>query len=790
MKHVELARKTKSSSHWTRLAAASLLAVAALAGCGGGSDGAAGAPGVAGKDVDPAVLNDLTAKITALTQAANPETCVTCHTGSAPVAASGAMHQAKYDVLYQEGVIKITNMNFSASGTTSTLTFNMTKNGSPFNCATTATNFQIGSSWATYDSANGEFTTPPGSTFTFSLITNKSWTEATNLCTFTRTGLTADQVTKMAGNGEVVVYGVDEIQSKGPAALYVKGKYPFAGILKIGTVGYSSAANVAGCEGCHTTPYLKHGYISGTVDKDPTSQFLVCKACHTDDGNGSHWDWQIEKDDPARAAAIAGGSPFTDAEKTKYAYKKKLMNDVHMSHAMEFPYPQSMKNCQTCHAGKLDTVLADTQFTAETCISCHSVDGLKAKLTAAKYQHDAFVVDDPTLRAAPCALCHKAGGVAPTFKTIHKGGFDPKIYTASGTRYSNAIKVTLDSTTVANNKLTIKFSAADTGATGFDMAKIKPTILVGLYGYNSKDFIIAAHGTAADKARNLEYVVGTTHPRFTTVSAAGGKWEVTADLSLWADKIAAGTIKRAEIGVMPYLDHPTLKTTTRDGKVVPDAIGLDAPSVTFNLNTNKVELAFGEIVDVAKGCNSCHDQLATTFHTADRGGNIKVCRICHEVSSPGGHLEMQSRSIDSYVHAIHSFQAFDTNNINFKDPAAAHEYKLHIGTDYPKFGISNCESCHKPGTYDVPDQGKSMPGVLSASYTNATWLRDIGGVPQYVTGPAVRACGSCHRSQMINKDDAAGLAILNSHFKQNGYMVENETGLWDAIVTKIMTVFK
>lgn len=48
MKHVELARKTKSSSHWTRLAAVSLIAVAALAGCGGGSDGAPGAPGLPG----------------------------------------------------------------------------------------------------------------------------------------------------------------------------------------------------------------------------------------------------------------------------------------------------------------------------------------------------------------------------------------------------------------------------------------------------------------------------------------------------------------------------------------------------------------------------------------------------------------------------------------------------------------------------------------------------------------------------------------------------------------------
>ena len=50
MKHVDLARKSKSSTHWTRLAAAGLFAVAALAGCGGGSDGA---PGAAGPKGDP-----------------------------------------------------------------------------------------------------------------------------------------------------------------------------------------------------------------------------------------------------------------------------------------------------------------------------------------------------------------------------------------------------------------------------------------------------------------------------------------------------------------------------------------------------------------------------------------------------------------------------------------------------------------------------------------------------------------------------------------------------------------
>ncbi len=61
-------------------------------------------------------------------------------------------------------------------------------------------------------------------------------------------------------------------------------------------------------------------------------------------------------------------------------------------------------------------------------------------------------------------------------------------------------------------------------------------------------------GTIDSKdGRALEFVVGEENPRFTTGSAEGGKWEVTADLSTWADKIADGTVRRVEIAVMPEL---------------------------------------------------------------------------------------------------------------------------------------------------------------------------------------------------------------------------------------------
>ncbi len=83
--------------------------------------------------------------------------------------------------------------------------------------------------------------------------------------------------------------------------------------------------------------------------------------------------------------------------------------------------------------------------------------------------------------------------------------------------------------------------AASEDIEGLDVASISPSVMVGLYGWDTKDYIVGPHERLTDDngdgtidnndQRTLEYVVGAEHPRFTTVSAAGGKWEVTADLS-------------------------------------------------------------------------------------------------------------------------------------------------------------------------------------------------------------------------------------------------------------------
>ena len=728
----------------------------------------------------------------AATVAFQPETCGVCHPDA------GEKHQASYDELYQDGVIEVTDVTykFTPNPDTTVVTFKMTMNGEPISGGSVE-NLNIyfapyADSKFQFDPAaerlplKGKLTYDPAKGVTTSTLVELDPTA---------TGY-VDYSNVSGVDGIIVVYGYDKQVGSLPARIK-QVQFPYAALLETGKgVDYVSPANNDGCEKCHSDPYLKHGNIYGEVNGDPATDFYTCKACHLDNGEGGHYEWQLLVDNPALAADyLAGKVELTEEQQAQYAYNTTLMNDVHMSHAMEFPYPQSMANCVTCHEGKLDVVLSDANFNVGTCKSCHPVTGAVAEGDEPAYDTTGLalmtILPDGHDLTSDCVSCHGEGKVAPTFNQIHTG-YDKAIYTADGQRYSDAVTVTVDSASFADNKLTIGFSAA-TELDGIDVASISPSVMVGLYGWDTKDYIIGPHerlnddngdGTIDSKdQRALEYVVGEEHPRFTTVSAAGGKWEVTADLSNWADMITDGTVKRVEIAIMPALENA-------DGVM----LALNAPSRTFDLGKNDFDDKFySPIVKVTDGCNDCHEALGTTFHSPDRGGNVVVCRMCHITKSGASHLEMQSRSIDSYVHAIHMSQQFDVGDIDFSDPVQAEKYMTEIEMPFPKHGATDCESCHVAGMYNVPDQSKSLPGILSASDTLNGLDRNIGEIPSVVVGPAARACGACHKAELINEDSAGGLAMLNQHMTQGGYTVDSGD---DAIATlndvieKVMSLFK
>ena len=187
---------------------------------------------------------------------AEPESCSVCHKDA------GAKHQASYDELYQDGVIKVIDLAYSFTAPdTSTITFKMTKNGAPFN-AKNADNLSI--YFTPYTEGKFQFD-PPAERL--SLKGEMAYDgDGGNTSTMTGT-LDISGVT-----GIIVVYGRDDTLGTIPDTRVAQAKYPFAAMLETGAgVDYVSTANDAGCVKCHTDPYLKHGYIYAQVDKDPST---------------------------------------------------------------------------------------------------------------------------------------------------------------------------------------------------------------------------------------------------------------------------------------------------------------------------------------------------------------------------------------------------------------------------------------------------------------------------------------------------------------------------------------
>jgi hypothetical protein len=596
-----------------------------------------------------------------------------------------------------------------------------------------------------------------------------------------------------------------------------------------GTIGWTSTASVSGCQKCHGNPYQKHGYRQAVVPG--LADFVACKACHTDQRGGVDFNLAMTAEDPLRLAeleaigASCGGELCWSAEdEATYAYTATTMADTHIAHAKEFLYPQEMSNCATCHDGKLDRILTDANFTGNTCKSCHlyvaaaGEDPKRAPVLAPAYHEIDWVkgvlveTDNstvpPTVTELQCNACHADnadvtafggtntpndgqgpmmfGNEVPLFSDLHVGK-DNKIYDAAGTKFSSAITAQATSATFdgTSKKLTVGFSVSGAAAD----ALIRPTLVVSLYGYDTKDFVISGHSSQfADKTPNLEWaegavIRGTTTPANTnrlTVSpatATAGKktWTVTTDLTTWAAKLADGSVKRLEIAFLPVVglnQAAAVNTDPAKGAINP-AIAAGGVARTFDLVANALvadAASYGKAIVSVDKCNQCHDALGMSFHTPSYGSaGVVGCRLCHFVGTGGSHLEMQSRSIDSYVHSIHSFQAFDIQNYDFADELSAFQYEHHTSATYPYFTTFACESCHNAGTYGVADVKKSLPGIHSASSAIKGKIRSISGVPIAVTGPSARACGGCHRAEMVKADDAAKLQWFDAHTGGWGY---------------------
>jgi OmcA/MtrC family decaheme c-type cytochrome len=780
-----------------RLAAIGL--TIAAVGCSG-SDGSQGPQGPQGNPGDPGTPGK------DVTLAAKPESCTVCHTGA------GGNHQAIYDAAKDASNLSaVVNDVVTGASSVVTVRFTVTYNGH----LATPTEFnsfaQKRVAAVTYDSGSRKF---DSNTVSFSGRFTANTPTAPFDGVFVTTG-TALAVAPEAGN--TVLWGTLAQGSLNYENTLYDNVANFS--WTHGTIDYASNAIASGCQRCHGTPFLKEGYRGLTHDITGVADFVACKACHFDTRPGGHQDWARLADDPWSVASAA----ITSAQLAKYAYTASVMNDVHMSHAMELGYPQSMSNCVTCHAGKLTAVLAPANFTIQTCRSCHPVTGpadskdraagrappLLSIMPAASHPAatvlDRLYADSATAPKA-CTDCHD-GSTAPTFATIHNNGYDAAIYDSAGTAYSSIFQVTIGDAVQSGSTVTISFTASKTGGlpaldpTTVD--SIVPTVLVGLYGYDTKDFIVDPH-TKVNNIRQLEWVWGdATHPRFKNAAKSGSTYTVDVGLGDWATMLAS-TVTRFEVAVLAKVKDPAA-----------NVLVTNAPSKTFWVGSGTLSTETKPAIVAEASCNKCHEAMA--FHYPEASGNIVVCRLCHNVRTGAAHLEMQSRNIDSYVHAIHEFQGFDIQGVDFTNKLKAMRFYKQQNDGFPNGGVVNCRACHvarppgQPVSYDPPANDASLPSIQSVAaniavrqgwkpgstrppYTPPTFTQvtsNIGPIPSFVTGAGSRACGGCHRAYPIKSNKGAALAAFDEHVNTMGFLIPSAGATTlDAAIRDVMVFFR
>ncbi|MDD3937013.1 OmcA/MtrC family decaheme c-type cytochrome [Rhodoferax sp.] len=792
MKHVELARKSKSSSHWTRLAAASLLAVAALAGCGGGDDGAAGAPGTPGTNgTNGTNGQDLTAVINTLTMSATDWQYL------APVATVNKVEinsppKVTLTVVDSHGTPVTGLKNASFAFTIAKLVPSTA--GSP-------------NKWVSYivgDPATGAPSTPSTEntgvltetsngvyTYTFSRdITGPlqasiaTWfgTDLYKETQSTRNGVTStlrwtqDDVLGPLVDGKrtlldydknlthrvvVVIRGLNGTNLDKPVnAIY--DFVPATGLAVTASDEQREIVATAKCNECHdkigvTTP---HG---GRVDT------RYCVTCHTDQrkngkfeattvtGGYSGTTYKINGNAvgnfPVFVHQIHMGNKLT---KTGYNYADVKFNDI--------VYPQEITNCTKCHDGSATSTAKTAQGdnwktkpSALACSSCH--DGIDFKTGAGHVGGAA--ADDST-----CALCHKVGYVDTTLvhAGINKSPNNPVVPTGLVNFTYNISSATVDATT---NDLTIKFKilADESPVTLATPASTVPAVLSGFTG--SPSFLLAygnKDGTGVD------------FDNFGLAAAQPASISIATLLD--TDNSAVGSIAGPDSGVYTATIKSTsafpvgskLRTVALQGYFTQAAGTGSIAAATARHTLSVVKTVTGDtvrrvVVEAAK-CANCHEVFE------GHGGNrnigkltgtteVVICAMCHNpnLSSSGKTLDTinpeATNNLKDMVHAIHAGAFRKANDgdafafvRNFSGSARPFDFS---GVKFPGI-LNNCESCHKAGTYASVPTGALMTTNATTDGTNATSdavkaaRESVPNATDKVIPPFTASCYSCHNS--------------------------------------------
>lgn len=420
-----------------------------------------------------------------------------------------------------------------------------------------------------------------------------------------------------------------------------------------------------------------------------------------------------------------------------------VLGDQDYSHV---GYPQSLENCTKCHDSSSPAAPdADNWHLRPSQVACGSC-------------HDDvdFVTGDNHLAGAKsdltCTLCHDSADI----QNLHQSEFDtphnPGVPAGLSTFTYEIARVTAD----AEGHPEIRFRILRDGA-AINPASL-PSDLSG-----SPSFLVAftlpqdGINTPRDW-NNLGNAEG--QPVSVAISALvdGTSGSLAADTdgysiaSITGTTFPAGSVRRG-VALQGYYTQ-TLDETGY-ARHTPSVMGLVEGDPARRV-----------VVDNAK-CLDCHEYL--DLHGGNRVNETAVCVTCHNpnLTSSGRTVNLShpedTNNFKDLIHGIHA-SSFRDNPYVFVRIRNDTEYPFDWSeVTFPGI-LSDCETCHLPGTYDLPLPSKLLPTtVLTTDGVDATpdaVAAARGTVPNdtdLVNSPIASACAYCHDSD-----------LARAHLEQNG----------------------
>jgi len=430
-------------------------------------------------------------------------------------------------------------------------------------------------------------------------------------------------------------------------------------------------------------------------------------------------------------------------------------------------FPQDPRNCAKCHAGP-DGSNWKTRPSMTACQSCHmDVNFVTGEGHVGGLQFN----------NANCAFCHTPTDIEVAHRTENSTENNPDVPEGLVN-----FEYVIDEVTVnQDNVAVVKFHILKDGEP-LDLTTIPPP------GFSGGPGFLLAYALPQDGlAEVVDYnQLGRNSAQPATVSLSSLAGTLTGTPESYTAVLSAapfpeGATMRA-VAMQAYFtqladpENPESEDVARHTASVIEAVSGDRVRRT--------------VVDEAK-CLSCHENLE--LHGGSRVNNVQVCVVCHNpnLSSSGTTADAtktaadqkelleeagfdpndaltwpeRSQDLKSLVHSIHAAdqRTFDFEFVRNRLDGLYYNFSE---VTYPGI-LSNCETCHLPGTY-----GTELPaGVLvgtevttdGLNLTRADVLAARATVPNptdLINSQTANPCYQCH-------DSVPTIA----HMEQNGGVI-------------------